>query len=270
MPLTNDGNERDVRLRPDSAPIPGADENLNGPIPPGAPCDTVGTQTDLPASGYTVQTPSATFEQQYDWSALADVCPRGFDMRTVETVLFKIVVSHFSNPDRIINPDLKSLIYTPNPTTTKLRVALNTAFDLPTSTKLPAVILKRGQQEFERIGINDSSEQRVLEPEIIPFVRRVKGTHLLMSVSSVPGETENLANELVDAFTCLSPVLRSELPFADFEVAGVTELQISDELGNRSVVAVQLVYKYELGWTLRKSTPLASRLALRTLFNVQS
>lgn len=270
MPLTNDGNERDVRLRPDVAPIPGADADLKGPIPPGTPCDTNGVQTDLPPSGYTIQTPSSDFDQTYDWASLAKICPRGFDMRTIETLIFQIVVTHFSDPSRIINPELKDLVYSPNPITTKLRVVLNTTYDLATSTKLPAVIVKRGEQKFGRIGLNDRGERSfTTQSGVVPFVRRVDGLHQLIAASSVPGETENLANELVDAFTCVSPVLRSQLPLADFEVAGVSELQVSDELGNRSIVVVQLAYKYELGWTLRYATPLVGAIQVRTLVDVQ-
>lgn len=270
MPLTNDGNERDVRIRPDAAPIAGADENLSGPVPVGAPCATVGVQIDLPPSGYTVETPSGSFNQTYNWADLAALCPRGLDMRTIETLLFQIVVSHFSSASRIINPALKGLIYSPNPSQTKIRIALNTTFDLPLSTKLPAVILKRGEQKFSRIGLNDRGERTFPTPSgVYPFVRNSEGTHSLIAVSSVPGETENLANELLDAFTCVSPVLRSELPFADFEVAGVSELQLSDELGNRSVVAVQLSYKYELGWTMRYATPLVGAIDVHTLIKTQ-
>lgn len=270
MPLTNDGNEQDVRLRPDTAPIPGADENLTGPIPPGAPCATSGVQTDLPPSGYTVQTPSGDFNQTYDWSNLAALCPRGLDMRTIETVIFQIVVAHFSDPARIINPALKGLVYTTNPLTSKLRVVLNTSYDLATATKLPAVIVKRGEQKFSRISLNDRGERQFPTPDgIYPFVRNAEGTHSLIAASAVAGEVENLANELLDAFTCLSPVLRSQLPFADFEVVGVSELQISDELGNRNVVAVQLSYKYELGWTMRYATPLVGAIGVHTLINVE-
>lgn len=266
MPLTNDGNERDVRIRPDAAPIQGADENLKGPIPPGAPCSTEGVQTDLPVSGYSVTTPSAEFNQTYNWADLSAYCPRGLDMTSIEKILFQLVVSHFSDPTRIINPDLRYLVYTSNPETTKLRVALNTSFDLANAQKLPAVILKRGEQKFGRISLNDRGE-RTYTPQsgVFPFVRRVEGVHLLLAVSSVSGEVEQLATELVDMFTCLSPVMRSELPFADFEVAGVGEIQQSDELGNRPIVGVQLVYKYELGWTMRQVTPIATGLDIRTL-----
>jgi hypothetical protein len=191
-------------------------------------------------------------------------------MRTIETLLFQLVVSHFSYANRIINPELKGLIYTSNPMTSKIRIVLNTTYDLPTSAKLPAIILKRGEQKFSRIGLNDRGERTFPTPTgIFPFVRNSEGTHSIMAVSSVPGETENLANELLDLFTCVSPVLRSELPFADFEAVGVSELQLSDELGNRSVVAVQLLYKYELGWTMRYATPLVAAINVNTLINLQ-
>ena len=270
MPLTNDGNERDTRIRPGAAPIEGADQAPVGAVPVGTPCSTQGVQTDLPPAGYTVETPSGSFDQTYNWADLSALCPRGLDMRTIETVLFQLTVSHFADASRIINPDLKGLVYNQNQQLSKIRVVLNTAYDLPTSTKLPAVILKRGEQKFSRIGLNDRGGRTFPTTSgIYPFVRNCEGTHLLMAASSAPGEAENLANELLDAFTCVSPVLRSELPFADFEVAGVSELQISDELGNRSVVAVQLHYKYELGWTLRYTTPLAGAIDVRTLVRTQ-
>lgn len=275
MPLTNDGNERDIRIRPDAPPIPLADQDLNGPIPPGDACTTAGTQTDLPLPvpptppvepppSVTVTTPTSEFNQLYNWADLAGYCPRGLDMTNIEKILFQFLASHFADADRIINPLLKDLIFTADPQTSKIRIVLNTTFDLPTAMRLPAIIIKRGEQKFGRIGLDDRSEG-IYAPDIVPFVRRVEGSHTILAVSSVAGQVESLALEITDAFTCVSPVMRSQLPFSDFEVVGVGELQQSDELGTRPVVGVQLSYKYTYGWTMRQTAPVATSVAIPTI-----
>jgi hypothetical protein len=145
---------------------------------------------------------------------------------------------------------------------------LNTSFDIAAAGKLPSVIVKRGEQKFTRIGLNDRGDMQY--PSQLgkrSFVRTGEGIHQVLAVSAVPGEAEGLAIELTEMFNAISPVLREELPFVDFEVAGVSALQLSDELGNQSVVAVQLAYKYEYGWALQYVTPLVSKISSVILTN---
>jgi len=267
MSKIDDGNTTDVRLRPDTAPIVGADEDLRAPIPIGDPCTTVGTQTDLPPSGPVDDTTiPPDFVEIFDWGNIAALCPAGLTMTAVTNIIMQLLVTHFSNPDNIINPNLKSLIYNPNPAMTKIVININTTYAPVQSTTLPALIIKRNEQDTQRIVMGDLSESKD-DPALglVPFTRKVRGTHTIMAITPFPGVTEELAQEVYEFLTCLSPILRTQQLFADFQVVAVSEVQIVEELGNRTMVGIQVLYEYEYSWKIQYNTaPLSKITATET------
>ncbi len=160
MSKIDDGNTTDVRLRPDTAPIPGADEDLRASIPVGEPCTTQGTQTDLPPSGPVGPIPppggttppvppSDDFLNTYNWGNLNGICPDGLDITSVTNIIFQLLAIHFSSPDNIVNPNLKSFIFT-TPPPTALVININTQYNPATATTLPALIIVRNQIDAQR------------------------------------------------------------------------------------------------------------------------
>lgn len=277
MSKIDDGNTTDVRLRPDTPPIPGADEDLRAPIPVGEPCTTQGTQTDFPPSGpvgpipppngplVPPVPPSDSFLSTYNWGNLNGICPDGLDITSVNDIIFQLLAIHFSSPDNIVNPNLKSFIYTKT-LPTALVINVNTTYNPATATNLPALIIVRNQIDVQRIVIGDQTDA-VTDPNlgIFPYVRRVRGSYTILCITSFPGVTEELAQEVFDFLTCLSPVLRTELPFADFQVNAISNVQLADPLANRTVVGVQILYEYEYGWKIQYQTaPLSKITATET------
>ncbi len=93
----------------------------------------------------------------------------------------------------------------------------------------------------------------------------MRGSYTILCITQFPAVTEELAQEVFDFLTCLSPVLRTELPFADFQAAAVSNVQIADPLANRTVVGVQVLYEYEYGWKIQYHTaPLSKVTATET------
>jgi len=277
MSKIDDGNTTDVRLRPDTAPIVGADEDLRANIPIGEPCTTVGTQTDFPPTGpvgpipppngppVPPAPPSDEFLSTFNWGDLRGICPDGLDVTSVTNIIFKLLAIHFSDPANIVNPNLKSFIFTTT-LPTALVININTTFNPATATNQPALIIVRNQIDIQRIVMGDLTET-VTPPSqgIVPFVRKVRGSYTILCITSFPGVTEELAQEVFDFLTCLSPILRTELPFADFQVNAISNVQISDPLGNRTVVGVQVLYEYEYGWKIQYHTaPLSKITATET------
>lgn len=264
MPYRQSGNESDVRLRPGSSAL-SSDVAIGEN--PGGSCADIGTQTDIATPPTGATTPTAQLLLRYDWTTLAGCCPRGVDLRCVERFLYRLVANHFVRADTICEPELKKYTFTDDPTTTKLRIAINSQFDLAGGERYPAIIIKRGATQSQRIVMGDLAEPREDLGENASdshFVRFYQGTHSLLALSNNAVECELFGQELLDLLTVVSPIVRSTLPFHDFQVSGLGELGVLDEVGNLFAVPVSVTYAYEYGWTLTNRTQPLGSLAITT------
>jgi hypothetical protein len=267
MSTPYDGNTVDVRIRSDVDPIPGADLDLIQPIPGCA----VGTQTYFT----TAQVPStpgsilATIPDgdtagqvidKWNWQLPAnqdETCPTGLDSKLINNLFLRILIKHFAEVDEdgelinVTNPNLVDLKFTGDPSTSKIRIALNTVYDFASSLTMPALIIKRGGIKSARIGIGDSvnfQESSDGETQSVEYVRTITGSHSILVISALDGEVEELATEVFDLLTRLSPAIRAVYPFFDFQIEEMSEVQLADEGGNKFVVGINVSYAYEHGW----------------------
>lgn len=261
MPKRNDGNEEDLRIRPGAHSLD-SDNPFTGAAPEGKDiCEEGhGSQTDLPEDG--ADTPDGTLP--YDWQDITDLCPSGFSPRLVDVFFQRILRNHFSDPDKIISELLKDLVYSDDPDESGIRIVMNTSFDTRQAGKTPSLVVKRGRQRVQRIAIDDLGERGDGLQGTPHYVRVVQGSHRILVVGSADGFTEELAFEVFTLLTCLSPNIRRDLPFLDFQLTDMSELGILEDLGNRLAVAIESVYAYEYGWTLKEVTPVMKRVLTQT------
>jgi len=260
MAKRDDGNDPDLRVRPDDDAHSLEGSNPYNPNDPNC-AEQKGTQTELPrtedCSGnpIVIDTPDGSQLINYDWNDISRVCPEGFTIRSLDELIMLILRAHFANPDNIFDPELKQYVYTQDPSTSKIQIVMNTAWTGAQVDLLPAIVVKRGQQQSERRVMGDRGEVHSGRQGIEDYVRWVKGTHKLFITSKADGETENLALEVFNLFTCLAPILFTDLPLHDFAAAGMSELGIVEELGQSFGVVIDVVYTYEYGWTIRRIAP---------------
>jgi hypothetical protein len=261
MPKLGDGNESDVRIRPDAAPI-----DTGGPmVPVGTPvdgCAPAGQQTDLIPPGIQVEVPSGTVRLQYNWADVSEICPKGFDLLSVTKVILQILKLHFTDPNQYFDSRLANFFYNPDPTKTTLRIGTNTQFAPSETSRKPAIIVKRGEQASERVVIGDLSQQSGEDDElngISRYVRFIRGVHKILVVSTADGEVDMLAQEIWMLFHCLIPKLRTLLPFHDLQTAQLGEVGVLDELGGQFGVPVVIQYAYEMGWAIASGRPIVEQ-----------
>lgn len=260
MAKRNDGNEQDLRVRPELDAHPLTDNNpydgqtcedkgeqVNLPVPPVPPDPPVPPEPPGP--------PGPDVNPIYDWSSLAGLCPGGFENRSMDQLLSKILKAHFSNADNIVNPTLKSYIYNPVAALSKIRIVMNTNFDQAQAGLFPALVIKRGQQKLSRIVMGDRTGP-ISEPEsILKYARMQQGAHKVMALATADGVTEDLANEVYNLLNCLTPVLMAQLPLHDFQVTDLSELGIVEDLGQTFGVVTVVSYAFEYGWAVRYNGP---------------
>jgi hypothetical protein len=263
MPKRNDGNEQDLRVRPtlDAKPLE-ADNPFTGAKPPDkGPCDEHGTQIDLPAQppcgtgGGVVTTPSGVTPVGFDWTDPSDVCPRGFDNQTVDKLFMRILKNHFSRTDCRFYEVTKQFVYSDDPKVSTIRIAMNTTFDMASAGQMPAIVVRRGRQEFKRVAMGDRNESIPQDGASRGYSRFQTGSHRLICVSSANGFVEQFAYEVFDLMNAVSPVVRTDLPMHDFQAAGISEVGILDENGSAYGVSIDVAYTFEYSWTTQYIAP---------------
>lgn len=257
MSKRNDGNEDDLRVRPflDAKSLE-SDNPFTGAHPDDKdPCeDGHGEQVEIPP---TPPDNGDSEESNYDWSDSSLYCPQGFSKATLNKFFMRVLKNHFSNADNIFNEELKSFVYSPNPQESKIRIVMNTDFNTFDGARLPAIVVKRGRQRYQRIVMGDrGSGGEPITEGTQHYARAAQGTHRILTMAVQDGVTELLGDEVDFLFQCLSPVFRSSaIPFHDFQVTDCSELGFVEDLGNQLAVAIECVYVYEYGWTLRQVAP---------------
>ncbi len=245
MPKRNDGNEQDLRVRP-ALDAPTLSDNPYD----GDACATHGSQTDLNVSA---ETPDGTLT--YNWKDITDTCPAGFSPGEVSKLFIRILKNHFSRPENFIDQRLSQYVYSDNAALSKIRITLNTTFDTKQHETLPTLVVKRGEQKMQRVAMDDFGESGQPMLGLPHFIRFVQGSHRVLCLGATDGFTELLALEVFTLLNCLSPYIRKDLPMHDFQVAGMSEMGVLEELGSTLGVAVESSYTYEYGWTSHEVAP---------------
>jgi hypothetical protein len=259
MPKRNDGNEQDLRVRPFNDAHSLEDDNpMTGARPEGGePCDEHGEQVDLPetppcGAPIEIETPDGTI--LYDWADLSYVCPNGFSTRSLDQFFMAVLKNHFSDPDKIWRENLKEFVYKDG-SDTQICIMMNTSWDSTTFGGVPCIVVKRGQQKPARLTIGDRGTTTSVLQGDDRYVRMMQGSHRVMCMAAQDGVTEDLALEVWDLFTCLSPVFRQDLPYHDFQTQILSELGILEATGSSLGVVIQCSYAYEYAWTVTRHAP---------------
>jgi len=252
MPLRNDGNEQDLRVRPElNAPSLASDNPFTGEgrEQPDFCEDGHGSQVDAPPI---ITTPDGQFT--YNWLSTAEICPSGFSPKTTSLLFMRLLKNHFSNPDNIMDPLLKSYVYSEDPTLSKIRIVLNTNYSSNVG-QVPALVVKRLEQKMTRVVLDDFGDGGDPLMGLPHFVRFVNGGHRVICTGQADGFMEALAFEVFSLLNCVSPVIRRALPMHDFQVLGMSEVGILEDLGQTFGITIDSTYIYEYGWLIENIAP---------------
>lgn len=232
-------------------------------------------QTDFPAApvtsvvrpdhdGFpTLEIPgSGSFVVRHGLDSIATICRAGMTPRVVTGLLLRTIKNHFADPDLILDPKLQKYVWNQDSTKSKIRIVQNAYFDAKSAGQFPAIIVGRGNLESKRVSMDDKA-QSVDDPRamamagISKYVRFHIVSYTVTCVAENIGEADDLAMEVFDTLSYLSPMMTERLPFHDFQVVGMGALGALTDTGTQLAVPVQLTMAYEYAWTLQ---PLAPRL----------
>jgi len=203
-----------------------------------------------------------TFVVRHGFDAISTLCQVGMTPRVVTGLLIRLLKNHFSDADLIMDPKLQKYIWDENSQKSKIRIVQNAYFDAKNAGQLPAIVVGRGALQSKRVSMDDRTQNMMGDAEaaMTGFQRYTRFHQVefkITVITEVLGEADDLATEVFDTLTFLSPMMTERLPFHDFQVVGMGPVGALSDTGTQLAVPIQLTAVYEYAWTLQ---PLAPRL----------
>lgn len=235
------------------------------PKTPRTPGVGQGTQIDIPPEGPPPESdifgdPAPDWVWRHNLGRIRTLCDVGLSPRMLSGVLMRMLKQHFADPDLILTPSLRQYVYNDDPLKSKIRIVKSTLFDPATAGQFPALVVKRLPLQSQRhsigdrtvgVGANTRDEQM---RGITQHSRFITGAHRVFCIAEAEAESEDLAQEVFDFFSFLSPAVVSHLPFHDFAVIAMGE---QGDLDDASAVGVpvDIAYAYEYAWIIQEIAP---------------
>jgi hypothetical protein len=179
-------------------------------------------------------------------------------------VLLDILREHFGNPNSIVDPSLQQCVWSGDKDTGIL-IETSTNEALEQVGQRPALLVRRNEIKFERLGINDeiySSGGQMGRSFVIAF----QGSHTIFCISTKPGHAEALVNETALVLLQFSPIIRSTLCFdQDFKIEEIGKLSRLEGSGGQYVVPTTFSYRSTYDWTIDADLPPIRNIDLSVL-----
>lgn len=206
---------------------------------------------------------------RHNLDLVRNLCSLGLSPRMLSGVIMRLLKNHFSDPSLILTPNLKQYVYIEGePLKSKIRIVKSVHFDASIAGQYPALVVKRLPLRSQRHSMGDrAGTQRSMNTTddmrgISHHSRFVQGSHRIFCIAETDGESEDLAQEIFDVLSFLSPAIVERLPFHNFEVTDMGEQGALTETATQIGVPVDLTYTYEYAWTLQALAPRLKTLSL--------
>lgn len=230
-----------------------------------------GGQTDFPRGGDEPtpdifgDPPADDWVWRHNLEDIKTLCSVGLSPRMMSGFIMRILKNHFSDPALILTPNLKQFIYSDDFLASEIRIVKSTFFDPVNSGQFPALVVRRLPFQSQRHSMDDRTSGYDATGDALRGVSRhsrfISGAHRIFCIAEVDGESEDLAQEVFDVLSFLSPAIVERLPFHDFQVTGMGEqgdLSDASALG----VPVDITYAYEYAWSLQALAPRLKTVSL--------
>jgi hypothetical protein len=194
------------------------------------------------------------------------VCLEEHTPATIQAILLWQIRYHFSHPDRIEEPALRTRIWATDDgvatsKTSQLVVEPNTRWDPLLVNTRPGVFLARQQWDLTHLAMFGSAWQGTTgSPQV--YSRAVSGSHLIRCVSTVPAEAEALAWEITGQFEGFSVNLGRDMRLETIRIAQLPGLAPVDESGKHWQVPVVATYVFHRNWQVAQEALPASKFTI--------
>jgi hypothetical protein len=149
--------------------------------------------------------------------------------------------------------------------TTGIMIESNTRWVPELTESRPAIILKRGAWQHQRLGIDNRMFGLHPPDGQEVYANLWQGSHTLFCIANKGAEVEKLGAEVYREMNEFGPAFREVLNLMRFECTEVGEIMILEEARQNFVVPVVVAYAFMEQWKLNREVPVLRTVDL-TLF----
>ena len=126
----------------------------------------------------------------------------------------------------------------------------------------PGVYIKRGVYR-PRGGIKASIDDKVsVNRDSIDYLTIPECTMIVQCVAKQPAEVDRLANNVYEPLLAMSPVIKRDFDFHNFDIVGVSPVEKIEEYKDFYRVSLQIDTRFEENWRLKQISPVLKRVIL--------
>jgi len=175
----------------------------------------------------------------------------------------QLLLRHFGKGDQILEPNLRSLIWSKVNTTTEIEIETVTRWKPSSTETRPALIIKRNDITTKRIAINDQQQGLPWDgTSHTSYSLLVEGSHTVFCISTRPMVAEILGVEILELLTTSASMIREDLQLLRVAPVGAGSVSELQELPKNYVVPVSVAWVYSLNWRQIPNSPLLKTISL--------
>jgi len=168
------------------------------------------------------------------------------------TALFQtLLISYFSSPENILDPNLKSLVYRPDDTTGIIIEAAG-RWNPGAGDHRPAILISRGEWKVSPPSLGLGLIQGGGEPDT--YLIGYTGSHNIICIGKTPAAADTLGGEILHFISQVMPKIRESLPVSRILVVGLSDAKPFDEGRTHFAVSIPIMYEFEVRWTISISS----------------
>lgn len=201
---------------------------------------------------------------------VSTLCSYGMRPHVMTGLLRQLLAGHFSDPDNIDEVRVRRMVaelgaWKPADNGINnggIMVESITRWNPTNNDRRPAVLIKRNEWKWQRIGIGDKSGANPYTGST-SYTGMWEGSHTLYCLAQNGAETEYLATEVVKFLVNFSPLIVDQMSLMRFIVSGVGGVGEVQEVVQGFAVPVTVAYVAEEAWTLQPLAPRLKRIVFK-------
>jgi hypothetical protein len=198
-----------------------------------------------------------------------NLCSYGPRPRLMTGLIVQLLRQQFAAASLIEEPGLRGdspMVWGSDPLTAGLNIEAATVWVPEESMERPALIVRRDEWHFERMGIGNRLMGTVdLEDGSEYFSQFVMGSHTIFALASDPDDTEDLGTEVYRQFGQFATIISEAFDLKRFAIASMGVLGRLPEVAEAYAVPVTVAYAFEDTWKVTLQAPAIKRITVESI-----
>ena len=208
----------------------------------------------------TVDNLEYSFMERFDVGRLVELCDIHPRLLTITGLIRTWLALHWADGTNIRDAIIRPYTWTDDPRTSQITIESVGEFEPEQTEKRPAILLNRGDWDYEKVGIDDRAMPEWQRPGQTPtqgayYEHLSIGSHTVWAVSRVYGEVERVAAEAADFLTDTAPIVRSRMGLHKLVVAKIGAPGKLKEARENFAVPITVAYAISHQWVLQGEAP---------------